>query len=347
MRAIAFVSTAVAVACGCSRLHAQTRPHRLDAFLTRAVGLDAGQLASLSRGEVVTTVLPTADSRDVSVFGAVHVAMPRALFVDRQRDVPNALRAPTRSAAGVFSTPATEADVAAMDASILRPGDLEELQKCRPNECNFKLSATDMDRLRAAIDLSGRDAAAQVAAYVRRRMVDYVTAYRTYGNAAMVVYDDNGGVRASDALEGMLRDTAFSFRGSASLNRHLLEYPRDSLEAGGKSDIIFWSLDELPRVRRVLRITHETIFSPPELPGTTIIAAKQIYASHYFEAGLELLTAVDDSTATGESASGITLVAVRRYRFDHMPGRRVIDVRGRIIDGLRDNVRSDLVRLAR
>jgi hypothetical protein len=79
-----------------------------------------------------------------------------------------------------------------------------------------------------------------------------------------------------------------------------------------------------------------------------VIAAKQIYADHYFEAGLELLSAVDDSAATGDaSRSGFTLIAVRHYRFDHLPRGGLLNLRGRVINGLRDNVRSDLVRLKR
>src|SRR4051812_31283449 len=80
---------------------AQQRPRALDAFLTQTVGLDQSQLIALSRGEVVARVLPTADDRDVSVLGVVHVSAPRAAFVQRQRDFPNALRAPTRSSAAV------------------------------------------------------------------------------------------------------------------------------------------------------------------------------------------------------------------------------------------------------
>jgi hypothetical protein len=97
-----------------------------------------------------------------------------------------------------------------------------------------------------------------------------------------------------------------------------------------------------------LRITHETVYEAPELPGTTVFAAKQIYADHYFEAGLEVLTAVDDTTsAGGATPPGITLVAVRRYRFDHLPSRGLLNLRGRVIGGLRDNVRADLARLKR
>src|SRR5207302_512918 len=139
----------------------------------------------------------------------------------------------------------------------------------------------------------------------------------------------------------MLGDSSFAFRVVPSFGRYLTNYPHDTL--AGASDVMFWALDELPRVRRTLRITHETVYSPPELPGTTVLAAKQVYANHYFEAGLELLTVMDRAAAS----DGITLVAVRRYRFDHLPSGGLLNLRGRVIGGLRDNVIADLTRLKR
>jgi len=318
---------------------AQMRSRALDSFLAQTVGLDQSQLTAVSRGEVVARVLPTADTRDVAVLGVVHVAAPRATFAQRQRDFPNALRAPTRSSASLFSSPAKPADVAAIQVSSR---DVDDLRDCRPNECNFKLPATDMERLHATIDWRAPDAPARATAYVRQRLLDYVASYRERGNAALVVYGDEGGVRASDALAEMLADSTYVFSRVPSLGRYLLRYPADTLP--GASEVIFWSLDNLPHVRQVLRITHETVYSPPELPGTTLIAAKQIYADHYFQAGLELLTAIDDS---GCSPSGFTLLAVRHYRFDHLPSGGILNLRGRVVGGLRDNVRADLVRLKR
>src|SRR5689334_8599558 len=70
---------------------AQARPRALDTFLAQTVGLDQSQLTALSRGEVDAKILPTADNRDVSVLGVVHVSASRAAFAQRQRDFPNAL----------------------------------------------------------------------------------------------------------------------------------------------------------------------------------------------------------------------------------------------------------------
>lgn len=36
---------------------------------------------------------------------------------------------------------------------------------------------------------------------------------------------------------------------------------------------------------------------------------------------------------------------VRHYRFDHLPSGGVFNLRGRVIDGLRDAVKNDLLRL--
>ena len=339
-RVRSLTSTASIALLFAAPIAAQQRPRALDAFLAQTAGLDQSQLTALSRGEVVARVLPTADDRDVAVLGVVHVSAPRAAFVQRQRDFPNALRAPTRSSAALFTSPARPADVAAIEVSSK---DVDELRNCRPSNCNIKLPATDMDRLHAAIDWTAPEARARVTDYVRQRLLEYVTSYRERGNSAMVVYDDEGGVRSSDALARMLADSTYVFSKVPSLGRHLLRYPADTLP--GAAEVVFWSLDNLPHVRQVLRITHQMVFSPPELPGTTVIAAKQIYADHYFEAGLELLTAIDDDRPAPNG--GFTLLAVRHYRFDHLPSGGLLNLRGRVVGGLRDNVRADLARLKR
>ena len=335
------ITLRLAVACviAVSRAGAQERFSTVEDFLVRGIGLNASQLSALARGDVVDKVLPTGDARDVAVFAAMRVAVPRTFFVDRQRDYARALQTPTRIQAHLFGAPATVADVQLVAVS---DDDVKELAKCQPNECNFKLPATEMDRLRKTVDLSAPDARTRVAGYVRQRMVDYVTDYRQRGNAAMLVYDDLGNVHASEALAAMLRDSSFEFRVSPAFGRSL-NNPQEPL--AGATNVIFWSLDELPHVRRVLRITDESVYSPPDIPGVTVLAAKQIYANHYFEAGLESLTAVDRATGGGTANDGITLLAIRRYRFDHLPTGRPLNIRGRVVGGLRDNVRADLTRL--
>jgi hypothetical protein len=320
----------------------QSRWTTLDDFFTRALRLSAQELSALERGDPIARVLPTGDGRDVAIFGAIQMNVSRAFLTDRQRDVTRALRTATRTKVQRFSEPAVAGDAQQIEISN---DDLKELRNCRPNDCTFKLPATDMQSFRAALG-SGSDAKARVKAYAAERMVEFVNDYRARGNAAMLVFDDRGTVRSSDALVGLLRDSSYVFTAVPSLGQHLVDYPRSSLP--GATEVIFWSRDEMPHLRPVLRITHQTIYSPSDRSDLSVIASKQIYANHYFEAGLEALAVVDRaSAATASTGAGITVMAIRRYRFDHLPSGGLLNIRGRVTSGLRDNVVVDLKRLKR
>ena len=59
-----------------------------------------------------------------------------------------------------------------------------------------------------------------------------------------------------------------------------------------------------------------------------------------------MLAAVDRAPiGASPDAPGITVVAVRRYRFDHLARGGLLNIRGRVANGLRDSVRADLDRL--
>lgn len=327
-----------ALATVASRANAQARWTTLDDFLTRGIRLSAQETAGLDRGETIARVLPTGDGRDVAVFGAVQINVSRGFFADRQRDVTRALKTATRTKVQRFSEPAVASDAQLIEISN---DDLKELRNCRPNDCNFKLPATDMQSFRTAMG-SGGDAKSRAKAYAAERMVEFVNDYRARGNAAMLVFDDRGSVRSSDALIGLLRDSSYVFSAVPSLGQHLIDYPRSSLPDA--TDVIFWSRDEMPHLRPVLRITHQIMYAPSDRTDVTVIASKQIYANHYFEAGLEALAAVDRGASP---STGITVVAIRRYRFDHLPSGGLLNIRGRVTNGLRDNVSADLKRLKR
>lgn len=308
---------------------------RLREFLARDAGLSAAQIGAVEHGDVVVRTLPTGDARDVAVMGVVRVARPRRSVIDDLR---------SRGAAHVFGAPPSLDDVAPVH---LTRDDLNELAHCQPSACNFKLPAAGMAALSAIVNSKSTDAAQRAEDYLRRRMIEYVAAYRQRGNAAMVVYDDLGSVQSRNAFDAMLRDSSHIFRIAPALADFLLDYPRVSLS--GDTNRVFWSVDALPRVRPVLRIVHEVTYSPAEVPGATVTAAKQLYADHYFEAGLEVTTAIDDSLSgfsgpTG-GGHGTALAVVRHYRFDHLPSGGVLNLRGRVIDGLRDAVMNDLKRV--
>jgi hypothetical protein len=224
-----------------------------------------------------------------------------------------------------------------MAALRLNKNDLSHLSRCEPGDCNTKLAAPDMAALRTILTSEAPGAASRAEDYLRRRLVDYVVAYRRAGNVAMPVYDDRR-VSSGRAFESMLADSCRLSAVAPELTRFLLDYPR--VEAPAASSVIYWSLDSLPRTRAVLRIMHDVTYTPADDLRLSIVATKQVYANHYFEAGLEIVAAVDDP-----AGHGTTVVIVRHYRFDQLPHIAFIDLRGRVVDRLRDAVERDLDRL--
>ncbi|MGH7333782.1 MAG: hypothetical protein ACREKS_13780, partial [Candidatus Rokuibacteriota bacterium] len=198
--------------------------------------------------------------------------------------------------------------------------------------------------IREEMDWSAPDLQTQMNAYARRRLVEYVTDYRARGDSAMAVYDDRGhvNVRASDAFAGLLAESPYVYQNVPSLERYLSSYPRGTLAGGDATEVLFWSEDLLPRLRPILSVTHQVVYTPPELPGVTIVAAKQIYANHYFEAAVDLTCVVDRQRADGRPGS--YLLVLRRYRFDNLPSGGLLNIRGRAIGALRDQLLTDLRR---
>ena len=314
-------------------MQAQT-PAPLAHFLRQGIGLDSAQVVLVERGEAVVKVLDTRDRRDVAVFGIIATDVPRDVYVRRVREFKTSLRTPTRSRLGIFSDPAIAADV---EAVTISPRDVGEMKDCRPGDCVVKLPAADMQRIRETVNFSAPDLQAQLSAYARRRLVEYVTDYRTRGDSAMAIYDDRGNmnVRASEAFAGMLAESPYVYQNVPSIGRYFSGYPRDTL--AGATEVLFWSEDVLPRLRPVLSVTHQIVYTPPELPGVTIVAAKQLYANHYFEAAVDLTCVVDRQ-------GGSYLLVLRRYRFDNMPSGGLINIRGRAVGALRDQLIADLRR---
>ena len=124
---------------------------------------------------------------------------------------------------------------------------------------------------------------------------------------------------------------------SPEFHKYLTDYPHATLR--GVSDVLFWSKDALPHLRPILSITHLSVYTPPDPGGMTLVAAKQLYADHYFEGEFDLMAVVDRPTPTGQ---GTYLIAIRRFRFDHLPSGGLLNLRGKAVGGLRDRMRSDL-----
>jgi hypothetical protein len=252
-------------------------------------------------------------------------------------DLGDSARQATRRRFGIFSRPPVAADVGDVDVA---QRDVNELKDCRPGACVTKLPATAMARLREAIDWSAGDAQAQLSDLARQGLMAYVADYLARGNAALTEYDDHGNVHASVVFAELLAAPPQLYHYVPALQRYLVEYPAVALP--GAVDVLFWSEDVLPRLRPVLSVTHLVVYRPPDRPDLTLVAAKQIYANHYFEGALDLACYVE-AAAKGVRQGGY-LVTLRRYRFDQLSSSGPVNLRGRVVDAVERQLLTDLHR---
>jgi hypothetical protein len=307
---------------------------RLPVFEGHAIVLSAQQATALSRGEPAVQMLNPKDGRVIAAFAIVAIKDTRQAFVSRLTNVAQSLRAQGVRSFGIFRTPVTSGNVSpfAIDA-----GDIAALRKCRIGKCEFKLPESEMARAKAMLD--GADGAAKLSAYARRRAAEYVTDYRARGNAALVVYDDNGkgGVRASDAATALLGASPWLEESAPAVQRYLQQYPHGRPRDANES--LYWSVESLKGLRPTFTMNDIVVSSPS--PGVSVAVTKQIYADHYFEGMLDEKIIAD--RRDGAHTDGIYLMMLRQYRFDNLPGG-LLDIRGRARAALEERVTDELRR---
>src|SRR5262245_5099126 len=83
-------------------------------FLATTLAVGADDIARLDAGEVVTRTLTAPDPREVATVGIVRIRMTPDFYVSRLVDIVNFKRADAVLQIGVFGSPPTAADVAAL-----------------------------------------------------------------------------------------------------------------------------------------------------------------------------------------------------------------------------------------
>jgi hypothetical protein len=300
----------------------------------QTLGIGASQLATAASGQAAVKLLRTADNRDVAVSGVVAVRSSRDAVVTHALGGP-AFIAARASRSGVFSNPPSATDVRAV---AFDNSEYRGLRNCRHGDCDFKLTASAMRSYIDHVDWSSPNAKAQADERFRSDLLQLVTDYQSRGNAAMPTYDDARlAVRSADVFDALLAQSPDLEEYAPELRRYLDAYPQERPAAA--REFLYWAEERLPRMRPTLTVNHVVVYAPPN--GVAFIARKQLYASHYFEGGLELLAVVDVATAGDPPTS--YLITVRRFRFDALPGG-FLNVRGRVRSQLLEATRLDLMR---
>jgi len=278
-------------------------------YLTRQ-RFTATEIAAMEAGEVVAR--PTLTGNEVVVVAAVKIRAARDRVLAYYGQMISYVDGTVTLGFGRFSKPPVAADV--KDLS-LDPRDVADLQGCRPGKCDLKLGGAGIGALQTSVDWRAPDAVDRVNALVRTAALEYVAAYQTRGDEALVTYNDRAEpVALKDQWREILANSASFHEYVPELRAYLEQYPRGSL--AGARDIIYWVKDDYG-FKPVLSIVHGVVYQPPSRADRAYVVQKQIYANHYFDGSLAVATAL---SATEQGAPVTYLVYVNRSRGDMLRG---------------------------
>jgi hypothetical protein len=300
---------------------AQDRPPSLSEDFERSlaaeVHLTAAERKALLAGGPVTRLLPSDQTREVAVFGAIWIDASAADYVRRVTNIEDFEKGGGFRITRKISNPPTLDDFAQLE---LPAQDLKDLRRCKPGNCEFKLSTTGLEAFRTQVRWGTQAEKTDADAAFRRLALEYVNGYREGGNARLAVYQDGADpVVVADELRSMI-ERAPSLLAMLDLRQYLLDYPSTRLT--GATDFLYWQEARFG-LKPTIRISHLVI---QDRPGKTVIASKMLYASHYFWTALEQRVLLADP-ARGR---GFWLVITNRGRSDGLKGFIGRLVRGRV-----------------
>ena len=273
--------------------HARSRD--LNRFLTEEIHFKAQDFADLQRGEIITRLLDSPVGREIAVFGIVRINASMKRFLELLPDAHLMIETTTAIESGTFSSPPAVSDLAGL---TLDPDDFKAIMNCKIGDCDIKLSAETIREIQKLLnDLpDGTDPAQVIITALRKRMVGYVASYITGGNQALATYyDKKKPLRLVDEFHDMLRNSPYLYNYQPEFHHFLENYPASPLP--GTKDFIHWAKEDIGANKRVISLIHMILYRPPKLRiADALIASKQIYASHYFEAslGITALAHVDE-----------------------------------------------------
>ena len=315
----------------------------VERLLTERMGFSADDLRALERGSAVIRSLDTPVRQELAHVGVVYVDTPPDEFVERFRDIERFERGPGIPQIGRFGSPPRIEDLQSL---TLPAEDVAELPKCRPGDCEVKLSADAMDRFRREVDWSSAAASRRASELAHEMILDLVRAYRAEGNAALGSYvDDDDPLLVAEQFRALLASRDPFPEAVPELLQYLDDYPQGLPD--GADEFFYWTVVDFG-MKPTIRVNHVVIYPLADRASTGVayaIATKQLYASHYFHTTLELRFIVDRVDRTGHESS--TLISVTRSRNDGMTGFRGWFLRPIIRRRSRDAVRNYLEHVRR
>ena len=240
--------------------------------LREKAAFEDADLAALRTNQPVVRLASTSDKREVAVSGVVNVRVSAEEFLKSYRE---SMTRKNNAAVLEIGSFGKEPALADLQSLTIEQRDVEDLKECVVEHCQIKLSAAMIERFRKEIDWESPDSQLAVTNLFKQMLLDYVRDYRARGDAALLEYNDK---RNKVSLANEQRALA----AAAGYINGVLADPKSDLQL--VEDAIVWSKIKFG-LKPVFAINHIQIFKRDRDAGPQVlIASKQIYANHYFNA---------------------------------------------------------------
>jgi len=284
-----------------STTFAQASMAEFQQVLREKASLGEQDFAALQLNQPVVRLVPTSNKREVAVTGVVHINATAEDFLRSYRDSMLQKSNAAILEIGRFGPEPALADIAGL---TLEAKDIEDLKECVAGDCQVKLSAPMIERFRNEIDWAAPDYQSRVTNLFKEMLVAYIKDYRAGGESALIEYSDKRD-RVSLATEQRALSSAGgyvnSFLADTNSGLQLID------------EVLVWSKIKFG-LKPVISINHISIYKRNgDVGPQVLVASKQIYANHYFNAFHALTAFVNVPGAT-------YLVYENRSRADGLEG---------------------------
>ena len=316
----------------------QQPPREPRQFLNK-VGFTHDQILQVEHGAVVVRILKPG-KHEVAAVAVARMHVPQEFFIARIRDIERHKKSEAVLQVRKFSDPAKPEDLAGL---TLLSQEVQDLRTCQPRQCRFKLSAHQMELIHSQLDFSAPTIEENANAAMRSLLANYAREYEANGNRAMIVYaDKDRAVESATQFAELIHRSSNVLAYAPEFRDYLLDFPNATLE--GVERFLYWSRENYGHnLQPVLAITDLVMYHRPDSNPPFLVASKQIYATHYFEASLEL-TMLFERNETDPSPS-FYLVYVNRSRIDLLRKWYSVFARGSLSESARNSIRKTVSEL--
>jgi hypothetical protein len=299
-----FNSIALALAASLQSFGSVPAPEE---FLRARMQLSPSQLAEVQNGKAFAKILATSNPSDIFVSGVVYIRAKPAAYFQLMQDLTRRKTVAGYLGAGEFSVPPRVEDLATLS---LERGDIDDLKKCRPGDCELQLPEESMEAARASIQWKSPDLAEQVTILAKRGIIRLLKDYQQGGDRALLPYrDKRDPLPPAEQFASLLSHLELFPQYLPDLHRYLLQYPNSRPEAA--QDPFYWEKVNFG-LKPTIRVNHAIIYRTSGPGAIHVLAIKQLYATHYFQTALDLSFCAPSSAVSGED--GFYLITVKGSR---------------------------------